>query len=152
MQRNSQTPATTHSRPSPHPEDIKSPKPDLRDIRVSVLMAKSIRSAIKKRFRSQKRSDRISVEDERLARLSARLEARQKKQAEGTDALSVDERTSLDSTSATEQETTPMEVESKKISTSGSRGSARETWKGGKFLAKKRAKSSFSDRARKQKK
>lgn len=112
-------------------------------------MAKSIRSAIKKRFRSQKRSDRISVEDERLARLSKRLEARQKVQAANTE----EPNSEADAVDAITPETSeaPMEVEHKKISTSGSRGSARENWKGGKFLEKKRAKSVLSDRRRKKK-
>lgn len=114
-------------------------------------MAKSIRSAIKKRFRSQKRSDRISVEDQRLARLSARLEARQKAQA-----ASKKQRDITLPEEATQSEeplngVIPMEIEQKKISTSGPRGSARETWKGGRHLAKKRAKSVLSDRQRKRK-
>lgn len=112
-------------------------------------MAKSIRSAIKKRFRSQKRSDRISVEDERLARLSKRLEARQKAQA--AEPKEVDEEADVSDEAIVETSEAPMEIETKKISTSGSRGSARENWKGGKFLEKKRAKSVLSDRRRKKK-
>lgn len=118
-------------------------------------MAKSIRSAIKKRFRSQKRSDRIGVEDQRLARLHARLQARQKTKAAVPD-YQKDEEASGDSDdaaiAAVNEPTThePIDVEEKKkISTSGSRGSARENWKGGKFLVKKRAKSVLSDRRRK---
>ena len=45
------------------------------------IMAKSMRSAVKKRFRSIKRDARISVEDERLARLAARLRERQQLQS-----------------------------------------------------------------------
>lgn len=111
-------------------------------------MAKSIRSAIKKRFRSQKRSDRISVEDERLARLAKRLEERQKTRASLPGAIAGDIQP-LEEADEAETTAEPMEVEAKKISTSGSRGSARETWKGGKFLAKKRAKGVLSDRKRK---
>lgn len=98
-------------------------------------MAKSIRSHIKRKFRAQKGIDRSSVETERLARLSARLKARQ--QAQTTTETQKDE---VDST------TEPMEIEVKKISTSGPRDSARERFRGGKYLAKKRANSVLSDR------
>lgn len=114
-------------------------------------MAKSIRSAIKKRFRSQKRSDRISVEDQRLARLSARLAARQKEQAAAR-AEEIPQSTHEPTEISDATDVIPMEVDQKKISTSGPRGSARETWKGGRYLAKKRAKSVLSDRQRKRKK
>lgn len=114
-------------------------------------MAKSIRSAVKKRFRSQKRSARISVEDQRLARLSARLEARQKAQAASSQLGQPDIQTMDTETSGAISEDVPMDVVAKKISTSGPRGSARETWKGGRHLAKKRAKSVLSDRQRKRK-
>lgn len=82
----------------------------------------------------------MTVEDERLARLHARLIARQQLKA-------VPAQPDTESTEVKEAETADtMEVDKKKISTSGSRESARELWKGGKFLKKKRAKSVLSDR------
>ena len=105
-------------------------------------MAKSLRASSKKKYRSLKRDDRMTVEDERLARLHARLLARQKLQpVPESSAMQEDEEEEEDA-----GVTDTMEVDKKKISTSGSRGSARENWKGGKFLKKKRAKSVLSDR------
>lgn len=114
-------------------------------------MAKSARSAVKKRFRAIKRDSRSAVEAERLARVTQRLAARQKQQAISSDA---DGPGGLGEAAETAAATEDMELDgqtpasAKKISTSGSRGSARETWKGGKHLHKKRQRSALADRKR----
>ncbi|ORY86097.1 hypothetical protein BCR37DRAFT_376632 [Protomyces lactucae-debilis] len=114
-------------------------------------MAKSIRSSTKMRFRAVKRKDRSIVEDQRLARLAARLAKRNNLATATNGAGEGDAAMETDGVLADAPKDTAMEVDTKKVSTSGSRGSARETWKGGKFLAKKRSKSVLSDRQRRRK-
>ena len=107
-------------------------------------MAKSARSQVKKRFRAIKRETRSAVESERLARLAQRLAKRQKLQQ--TQAEQGEGSATLDTSEAMEVDDGAAVALPKKISTSGSRGSARETWKGGKLLHKKRQRSALADR------
>ena len=110
-------------------------------------MAKSARSQVKKKTSAIRSKSRSAVEEARLKRVAEHLARGQKLQEQQK------QQDAVDGTDAGHDDTA-MEVDRKgpkitasgKISTSGGRGSARESFKGGKFLARKRAKNAMTMR------
>ncbi|BFZ54155.1 hypothetical protein PYCC9005_001187 [Savitreella phatthalungensis] len=110
-------------------------------------MAKSARSQVKKKFSAIRSKSRSSIEEARLKRVAEHLARGQKQQEKEKQEQAADSAAVDDSTMEVDPKG-PKTTASGKISTSGGRGSARETFKGGKFLARKRAKNAMTMRRR----